>query len=209
MTEQVKILIFEDNPTDAELVQRALRKGGLDFTAEVAPDKGRFLALLDKFIPDIILADYSVPGYNGLAAMEEARKRFPTIPAVIVSGTIGEEFAIECLKAGATYYVLKDKLTKLVSVIKRALKEAEQLLEKKQTEEALQKTMADKQFLASVVERSSQAFGVGYPDGRLGLFNPAFEALTGYSKAELRSLDWNRTLTPPEWRQPEAEKLAQ
>jgi len=92
--------------------------------------------LLDKFVPDILLADYSVPGYNGLAAMADARKRIPTVPVVIVSGSIGEEFAIECLKAGANDYVLKDKLTKLVLVIKRALKEAEQLLEKNRAEEA-------------------------------------------------------------------------
>jgi len=137
MNEQIKILIFEDNPNDAELIKRELKKGGLQFTAEVAPDKDSFLGLLDKFVPDILLADYSVPGYNGLAAMDEARKRFSTVPVVIVSGTIGEEFAVECLKAGATDYVLKDKLTKLPSVIERALKEAEQLLEKKRADEAL------------------------------------------------------------------------
>ncbi len=81
--------------------------------------------------------------------------------------------------------------------------------ESRAAEETLRSTLAEKQFLASIVERSSQAFGVGYPDGRLGEVNPAFEALTGYSAAELRTIDWNETLTPPEWCELEAKKLAE
>jgi PAS domain S-box-containing protein len=72
---------------------------------------------------------------------------------------------------------------------------------------ALREISCDKEFLASILERASQPFGVGYPDGRLGLINNAFEKLTGYTKDELKSIDWDRVLTPPEWRDIEQEQL--
>ena len=72
---------------------------------------------------------------------------------------------------------------------------------------ALRETRREKEFLANLVENASQPFAVGYPDGRLGLLNRAYEQLTGYSAAELRALDWSATLTPPEWRELEKQKL--
>jgi PAS domain S-box-containing protein len=134
---QLRILILEDNSSDAELVQRELRKAGLDFAAQVSQDKATYLQALDGFAPDLILADYSLPGFDGLGALALARQRFPEVPVVIVSGAIGEETAIEALKAGATDYVLKQRLSRLGPVVKRALQEAQQLAEKRQAEQAL------------------------------------------------------------------------
>ena len=137
MDNQINILILEDNPSDAELVQRELRKAGLDFTAQLAQNKEAFLDALDKFIPDLILADYSLPGFSGMGAMTLARERFADIPVIVVSGAIGEEVAIETIKAGATDYVLKQRLSRLGSVVHRALEEARLISEKKQAQEAL------------------------------------------------------------------------
>jgi len=136
MGAQIQILILEDNGADAELMMRALRKDGLDFKAECAQDKEAFLRALDQFSPDLILADYSLPGFDGLAALSLARQKIKEIPVILVSGAIGEEFAIETLKAGATDYVLKHRLGRLGSVVRRALQEARQLTERRRAEQA-------------------------------------------------------------------------
>src|SRR3989339_117072 len=91
METQLHILILEDNPSDAELVQRELRKAGLDFAAQVAADKKTYLEALQASAPDLILADYALPGFDGLTALALARQRFAAVPVVIVSGAIGEE----------------------------------------------------------------------------------------------------------------------
>jgi len=143
MDKSIQIMLLEDNPADAELIRRELRKAGLDFIAHWARDKPGFLAVLDQFAPDLLLLDYSVPGFDGLTAMSLARQRFADVPAIIVSGAIGEETAIETLKAGATDYVLKDRLGRLGPVTRRALQEAEQLKEKKQAEAKLLQAMEE------------------------------------------------------------------
>jgi DNA-binding NarL/FixJ family response regulator/anti-sigma regulatory factor (Ser/Thr protein kinase) len=154
MNEALRILILEDNFSDAELIQRELRKAGFTFTAHWAQDKAAFLESLATFIPDLMLADYALPGFDGMAALTLARRRFGDIPVILVSGAIGEETAIETLKAGATDYVLKQGLQRLGPVIRRALLEADQLVEKKRAEEALRQ--AKEQLEEKVRERTSQ-----------------------------------------------------
>ena len=109
--------------------KRELRKAGIDFRAKCVQDKRAFLQALDDFTPDLVLSDYSLPGFDGLTALALVRQRFPDIPVIVVSGAIGEEVAIETLKSGATDYVLKERLGRLGQVVRRALKEAEQLAE--------------------------------------------------------------------------------
>ncbi len=137
MDRQVHILILEDNASDAELMQRELRRAGFDFTAQWVQDEATFVRALDESAPDLILTDYSLPGFDALAALALARERFPEVPVIIVSGAIGEETAIETLKAGATDYVLKQRLNRLGPVVLRALREAQELVEKKRAEEAI------------------------------------------------------------------------
>ena len=132
----MQILIVEDNASDAELMKRELGKAGFDFTSQWVQDKQAFLTALDTFPPDLVLADYSVPGFEGLIALALARQRWTDIPVIIVSGAIGEELAIETLKAGATDYVLKDRLSRLGPVVRRAIQEAEEVAQRKQAEAA-------------------------------------------------------------------------
>ncbi|MCL5280195.1 MAG: response regulator, partial [Planctomycetes bacterium] len=136
------ILILEDDVADAELVKRELRKAGLDFTAHWAQDKAAFVAALETTAPDLILADYSLPGFDGLTALALARQRWVDVPVIIVSGAIGEELAIDTLKAGATDYVLKQRLSRLGPVVHRALAEACERVEKRRAEEALREANA-------------------------------------------------------------------
>jgi putative nucleotidyltransferase with HDIG domain len=139
MKKKLHLLILEDNPADAELAVRELEKE--DFLVEwslVETEETFREALSQK--PEVILADYNLPSFNGLSALKIKQVISPIIPLIIISGSIGEEFATECIKAGATDYVLKDKLFRLVPVIKRALQETEEHRERKQTEKELQQS---------------------------------------------------------------------
>jgi signal transduction histidine kinase len=140
METPLSILILEDNPSDTELVRRELRKAGFSATFQWAQDKASFLQSLAGASPAAILVDYSVPGFDGMSALTLSRERFPDVPVIVVSGAIGEEVAIETLKSGATDYVLKQRLARLGPVLRRALREAEQLKERKQADEALRRT---------------------------------------------------------------------
>ncbi|HYQ86030.1 MAG TPA: PAS domain S-box protein [Bacteroidota bacterium] len=137
MENKLRILILEDDPSDAELEESTLRRGSIEFTARRVDTKEEFLRELDEFSPDLVLADYSVPSFGGMAALDICQKRCPHVPVIVVSGTIGEEFAIETLKQGATDYVLKHRLSRLIPVVRRAVREAEGRAKRGLMEEAL------------------------------------------------------------------------
>lgn len=121
---KLHILILEDVPTDAELMQHELHKAGLVFTAVRVANQDDFVRMLKEFAPDIVLADYTLPGFDGMAALAIVREQYPEIPFVFVTGTLGEERAVEALKNGAVDYILKDRLPRLVSAVQRALEDA-------------------------------------------------------------------------------------
>jgi DNA-binding NtrC family response regulator len=131
MKKKLHLLILEDNPADAELAVRELEKEDFLIEWSLVETKEAFREALNQK-PEVILADYNLPSFDGLSALKIKQEISPTIPLIIISGIIGEEFATECIKAGATDYVLKDKLFRLVPVIKRALQEAEEHRERKQ-----------------------------------------------------------------------------
>jgi len=126
MVENIKILILEDNQSDADLLQRELKKSGLVYTSEIVQTRQEFESSLENFKPDLILADYSLPSFDGDTAFDIKQKAYPDIPFIIISGFIGEENAVELIKNGVTDYALKDKLFTLPLKIERALKEAEE-----------------------------------------------------------------------------------
>src|SRR6266850_1172654 len=121
MDRALKILLVEDVETDAELQVRELKRAGLNFDAHRVQSESAFLAEISEFEPDIIMSDFSIPGFGGLRALELACNRVPETPFVFVSGTIGEETAVESLKRGATDYVLKTNLVRLGPVVRRAM----------------------------------------------------------------------------------------
>ena len=122
----LRVLILEDNPADAELEQRLLSKEGLDFTACVVDTEASYVQQLAAFCPDVILADFSLPGFSGEAALKIARTQRPDVPVIVLSGVIGDEAAVELIRQGATDYILKDRPARLVPVVRRALAEAGQ-----------------------------------------------------------------------------------
>jgi PAS domain S-box-containing protein len=137
MAEEIRVLILEDVPLDAELIETQLKREGLQFTSRIVEKEEDYRRELAEFQPSIILADHSLPQFDGITAMNLAREITPNTPFIFVSGKIGEDFAVEMLKEGATDYVLKNNLTKLPHSVKRALKEAKEKLEKFKAQEAI------------------------------------------------------------------------
>jgi len=136
----IHILMLEDDAADAELTGFALRKGGLRFSVSRVETREEYLNELARRTPELILSDYSLPGFNGHDALHIARERCPETPFIFVTGTMGEEVAIETLKSGATDYVLKTRLARLMPAVNRALREAEQRVQHRRAEEQLRQS---------------------------------------------------------------------
>jgi PAS domain S-box-containing protein/diguanylate cyclase (GGDEF)-like protein len=119
-----RILHAEDSDRDAELVQRELRRAGVKFESRRVQTEADFRRALDEFHPQLILSDYAIPGFGGVAALRICREAGIDIPFIFVSGTIGEEMAVEAMKAGADDYVMKTNLVRLGPTVARALREA-------------------------------------------------------------------------------------
>ncbi|HEY3901389.1 MAG TPA: response regulator [Chthoniobacter sp.] len=137
MSTDLRILHVEDDEDDAFLITQTMEARGLRCEIERVQTRESFQEALEQGKFDLILSDFSLPKFNGLAALELAREMRPEIPFIFVSGTIGEEVAISALKSGATDYVLKDRLGRLVPAIRRALDDAAERAALKRAEEAM------------------------------------------------------------------------
>ena len=124
---QLRVLHVEDNELDTELVAQALRKGGFSFSTVVVQTEAAFKEQLRLRLPDVVLADYNLPQWQGIEALEVLRHEALDIPLILVSGALGDVTAVECIKRGATDYVLKDGLARLPEAIRRALHERQLL----------------------------------------------------------------------------------
>ena len=138
----LQILYLEDDPKDAELVHATLELDGIEASIKRVDTEDDFTESLDLCDYDLILADYTLPSFDGLSALKIARQRTPRLPFLFVSGTLDEEVAIETLKTGATDYVYKTRLSRLVPSVRRALREAGERSELKCAEEALRRSEA-------------------------------------------------------------------
>jgi DNA-binding NarL/FixJ family response regulator len=160
MDKELRILILEDMPTDAELIQDELRQAGMVFIPSCARDRATYLKALEEFAPDIILSDYSLPSFDGLAALKLAVDRCPDIPFIFVSGALGEERAIELLQKGATDYVLKSRLSRLGPALTRALQEVQERRERDMALEALKKREQALELKSRSLEEANTALKV-------------------------------------------------
>jgi diguanylate cyclase (GGDEF)-like protein len=122
---ELRLLMVEDSEADAELTIRHLKEAGFRYSYERVVDEAQMRRSLREGLPDLILSDFALPGFDGMSALAIARVEAPSVPFIFLSGTIGEERAIEALKSGATDYVLKSNPKRLVPAIKRALADAE------------------------------------------------------------------------------------
>ena len=148
MDEALRILCLEDDPADAELMAAALARDGLETDFTRVESEVDFRSALERGGWDFILADYSLPAFDGLAALEIAKAAFPDLPFILVSGTLGEEPAIEALTQGATDYVLKHKFARLAPAVRRALSESAEREERRQAEQAARVLLEENRHLA-------------------------------------------------------------
>jgi PAS domain S-box-containing protein len=167
MGSDVRILLLEDNVSDAGLVERELKQGGIACEIRRVDSEHEFVRGLREFLPDVILSDFTLPHYDGMSALRLARSSRPEIPFIFVSGTIGEEAAIEALKQGASDYVLKGNLMRLPSAVRRVLQEAEDRIARHRSEQARIKA---EQLYHAVVELSPDAILV-LREGQIVLIN--------------------------------------
>jgi CheY-like chemotaxis protein len=137
MCKRLSILIVEDSESDTELIIRQFQKANYDITYERVETDDQMMAAIEKQSWDLVIADYSLPEFNAPAALAILQKSGLDIPFVVVSGAIGEETAIEIMKAGAHDYIMKNNMSRLVPAIERELKEAESRVQRKQAEELL------------------------------------------------------------------------
>jgi PAS domain S-box-containing protein len=138
----LSILYLEDDPKDADLVLAMLEAEGVTCRVTLVETKADFLASLEQEGIDLILADYSLPSFDGISALKIAAEKRPEVPFIFVSGNIGEEVAIEALKIGATDYVLKTRLSRIFPSVQRALREGRERVERTFAEEALRRSEA-------------------------------------------------------------------
>jgi len=134
---ELRVLHVEDNELDAELVAQALRKGGFSFSVVVVQTETGFERQLRLQSPDVVIADYNLPQWKGMEALDVLRREGLEIPLILVSGALGDVTAVECIKRGATDYVLKDGLARLPEAVRRALQEKRMLRLRRQAEQDL------------------------------------------------------------------------
>jgi len=164
--DHLRVLILEDNDYDAEMVLRELLRADLAVEARRARDRSELLNGLETFAPDVILSDYSMPGFNGRAALEAVRRTHPTVPFIIVTGSLDEETAVSCIKAGATDYVLKDRLKRLGPAIASAVHAAAVQQARESAERAL--SLSERRFRTLLEHSSDLLIVVG--DGNIVQF---------------------------------------
>ncbi|MCK9379561.1 MAG: PAS domain S-box protein [Sulfuritalea sp.] len=193
MTDELKILMLEDDPVDAELATRALNKAGIAFSSMRVDTRDAFVAALVEFRPDIILADYHLPTFDGMAALVIAVEQTPDVPFIFVSGAMGEEFAIETLHQGAADYVIKDRLGKLAPAVSRALQEAR---ERRLRHRAEAELAASEERFRKVAASAQDGLIIVDQDGLITYWNPAAEKIFGYTSGETLGQPLHELLAP-------------
>lgn len=174
----VRALIIEDVENDAMLLVDSLESAGFKLDWQRVDTELGLMSALEHQI-DIVFSDFSMPRFTGTRALEVLRQYDPDVPFIFVSGTIGEEAAVEAMKAGAQDYVMKGQLARLAPTVDRELRDVRLRRERRHAEQMLRQ-------LSLVVAQAADSVFITDPRGRIEYVNPAFENLTGYTAAEVR-----------------------
>ena len=182
----VRLLLLEDKQRDTEAIQTVLTDGGMDYQLLRVDSRASFVTALETETFDVILAAYAMPGFGGIAALEIACSLCPDVPFIFVSASLGEEVAIEALKRGATDYVLKQRLERLVPCVQRALRESQERRKRQQVERERDRFLAVGSDLQVITGINSYFQWV----------SPTFEQVLGWSVDEMISRPWTEFVHP-------------
>ena len=181
MKEAIKILFIEDVPADAELIWREISKDKIIFEKMLVETKKDFVSAIKSFNPDLIISDYSLPQFDGMEALILKNELAPHIPFILVTGSINEEIAVECMKSGADDYVIKQNLSRLVPSIQAAIAKKKVLHEKEMAEKTLRES---EEKLRSIFRVAP--VGIGLIKDRIFVdVNRLLCEMTGFSAEEL------------------------
>ena len=174
MNKPTRVLIVEDLMADAELAQYEIRRVVENCEFQLVQTRKDYLAALETFQPDLILSDYHLPSFDGMTALKLALEHASLTPLIIWTGSLSEDIAVDCMKAGANNYVLKDNIKRLAPAVLHALDERHLLLERKQAEEKYQ----------AIIEYSLEGIFQSSPEGRYLNVNPAMARIYGYDSPQ-------------------------
>lgn len=193
--EELRVLILEDMPVDAALINHELHLGGLAFCSKRVETSEQFLHEIEHHHPDIILSDHGLPHFDGFAALAIAQDKCPDVPFIFVTGSLGEEKAVETLRSGATDYVLKNRLaTNLVPAVRQALREAEERRKRRAAEQALHES--EERFRRLVEGVKDYAIFMLDRDGSVSSWNAGAEGIQGYRANDIIGRKFSAFYTP-------------
>jgi two-component system cell cycle sensor histidine kinase/response regulator CckA len=193
MKSPLHILHLEDDPNDAELVRSTLEAEGIPCANTCVQNHDDFVAALEHGGIDLVLSDCTLPAFDGISALKIVHDKWPAIPLIFVSGTLGEERAIDSLKNGATDYILKERLIRLAPAVRRAMQEVEERAGNRRMQEALQET---EQRLRIIFSQSPLGIALVGANGRSILTNAALQKMLGYTGAELSQMSFQEFTHP-------------
>jgi len=200
---RLRVLILEDQPVDAELMARALRQSGFNVEWKRVDRKPDYLTELERK-PDIVLADFNVPGFGALEALDVVREQGADVPVIVITGSLGDEIAAECIKRGASDYLLKDRLSRLGPAVEKVLERKHLRSEARQAEQALRESEVKYREL---IEQASDGIFVTDRKGTYLLVNAQLCEMLGYAEDDLLRLNVADTY-PEEERESLARRFA-
>jgi PAS domain S-box-containing protein len=189
----IRILYLEDEPRDSELLQATLESEGVFSEVTRVESEPEFITSLQRGGFDLILADYTLPSFDGISALKISKQIRPDLPFIFVSGTLGEEVAIEALKMGATDYVFKTRLSRILPSVQRALREARERIQRKRVEEALR---TSEQSFRLIFDTLPGLIAVQTAAGQLELVNGKLLEYFGKTLEQLKAWATNDTVHP-------------
>src|SRR5580658_1631552 len=201
MGEQLTLVVAEDDDTDAMLIARNLARGGLKCKMHRVQTESDFVDALHEVKPDVIISDFSMPQFDGRRALEIAVVRAPETPFLFVSGTIGEQRAVDALRCGATDYILKSNMTRLPAAVQRAVREASVKAAQRSSQQQLR---SNEEQLRATIETAQDWIWETDVYGKFRFSSPSVATILGYDAAELIGEDFRLYLSDDERDQADA-----
>jgi PAS domain S-box-containing protein len=180
--QSIRILFVEDLPDDVEMAHREIKKGKIDFTYKVTDTEPEFRELLNTFNPDVVVSDYSMPSFDGMTALKISLETKPNTPFIVLTGSMNEETAVACMKAGATDYVIKEQIKRLPFAVKDAINKSQAWQEKEMMQQQLQESEG---MYRTLIENSKEAIYLMFKR-KFEIINPEFQKMFGYTLDDLQ-----------------------